>query len=67
MVCLGLALATVLAVASRKLFVYEDPRIDEVEDMLPHANCGACGFPRLSTVCRGRGAWRGCTLDLFGK
>ena len=32
-------------VASKKLYVYEDPRIDQVEDMLPHANCGACGFP----------------------
>jgi electron transport complex protein RnfB len=21
------------------------PRIDQVEDMLPHANCGACGYP----------------------
>ncbi|MDH5515376.1 MAG: 4Fe-4S binding protein, partial [Gammaproteobacteria bacterium] len=27
----------------RRLFVFEDPRIDEVEEMLPHANCGACG------------------------
>lgn len=42
---LGLLLASVLAVASRRLYVYEDPRIDEVEDLLPHANCGACGTP----------------------
>jgi Na+-translocating ferredoxin:NAD+ oxidoreductase RNF subunit RnfB len=34
-----------LVVANRKLYVYEDPRIDVVEDMLPHANCGACGLP----------------------
>jgi Na+-translocating ferredoxin:NAD+ oxidoreductase RNF subunit RnfB len=40
---LGVALAAVLAVANRRLFVYEDPRIDIVEEMLPHANCGACG------------------------
>ena len=38
-------LATLLVVANRKLFVEEDPRIDDVEDMLPHTNCGACGFP----------------------
>ncbi len=25
--------------------MYEDPRIDKVEEMLPHANCGACGYP----------------------
>ncbi|NQV53370.1 MAG: RnfABCDGE type electron transport complex subunit B [Flavobacteriales bacterium] len=42
---LTLLLAIMLIVANRKLYVYEDPRIDTVEDMLPHANCGACGFP----------------------
>lgn len=43
MALLGLLLAAILAIANKQLFVYEDPRIDEVEDMLPHANCGACG------------------------
>lgn len=42
---LTLALALMLIVANKKFYVYEDPRIDTVEDMLPHANCGACGFP----------------------
>ncbi len=42
---LTLALALMLVLANKKLYVYEDPRIDTVEDMLPHANCGACGFP----------------------
>lgn len=42
---LTLLLALMLVVANRKLYVYEDPRIDVVEDMLPHANCGACGLP----------------------
>ncbi len=45
MALLGIVLGVVLAVASKKLAVEEDPRIDEVEEMLPHANCGACGFP----------------------
>ncbi|MBX9604279.1 MAG: 4Fe-4S binding protein [Bryobacteraceae bacterium] len=40
---IGGALAAILAFASRRFFVWEDPRIDEVEAMLPHANCGACG------------------------
>ena len=40
---LGLLFAIILAVAYKKLRVEEDPRIDEVEEMLPHANCGACG------------------------
>lgn len=38
-------LAVMLILANKKLYVYEDPRIDIVEDMLPHANCGACGYP----------------------
>jgi electron transport complex protein RnfB len=42
---LTLLLAAMLVVANKRLYVYEDPRIDSVEDMLPHANCGACGFP----------------------
>ncbi len=42
---LTLLLAVMLIIANRKLYVYEDPRIDTVEDMLPHANCGACGYP----------------------
>jgi len=38
-------LALMLVLANKKLYVYEDPRIDAVEEMLPHANCGACGYP----------------------
>jgi Na+-translocating ferredoxin:NAD+ oxidoreductase RNF subunit RnfB len=40
---LGILLAVMLAVASKKFYVYEDPRIGEVEDLLPKSNCGACG------------------------
>ena len=43
MACFGLLLAGLLVIANRRLAVYEDPRIDQVEDLLPHANCGACG------------------------
>lgn len=42
---LGVILATIIAVANRNLHVEEDPRIDEVEQMLPGTNCGACGCP----------------------
>jgi len=42
---LTLLLAVMLVIANKKLYVYEDPRIDVVEGMLPHANCGACGYP----------------------
>lgn len=44
-VILTTVLATLLVIAHRRLRVEEDPRIDHVEAMLPHANCGACGFP----------------------
>lgn len=40
---LGGILAWMLAIASKRLYVYEDPRIAQVEEMLPHSNCGACG------------------------
>lgn len=45
MATLGVLLAGVLSIANRRLYVYEDPRIDDVEELLPHANCGACGTP----------------------
>lgn len=43
MAVLGILLATVLALANRRLYVFEDPRIGEVEELLPRSNCGACG------------------------
>ncbi|KAF3977770.1 MAG: RnfABCDGE type electron transport complex subunit B [Methylococcales symbiont of Iophon sp. n. MRB-2018] len=45
MAVLGVVLAIILAIANKKLFVYEDPRIDQVDEMLPQAQCGACGVP----------------------
>ncbi|MFC2175453.1 RnfABCDGE type electron transport complex subunit B [Bacteroidota bacterium] len=45
MLGLGLLFATIIAIAYKKLRVEEDPRIDTVEEMLPNANCGACGMP----------------------
>ena len=40
---LGLLFGGLIAAATRKLWVWEDPRIDEVTGMLPGNNCGACG------------------------
>ena len=34
-----------IAFANRKLKVWEDPRIGEIEELLPGTNCGACGTP----------------------
>ena len=41
---LGLLLALVLFWVARRFKVEEDPRIDEVEKVMPGANCGGCGF-----------------------
>ncbi|MEW8497786.1 MAG: (Fe-S)-binding protein, partial [Candidatus Thiodiazotropha taylori] len=40
---LGLLLSSMLVFANKKLWVFEDPRIDDLEGMLPATNCGACG------------------------
>ncbi len=34
-----------LAFAAKKFSVKEDPRVDQVSDVLAHAHCGACGYP----------------------
>ena len=40
---IGLISATLLYIISRKFHVEEDSRIDEIESILPGANCGGCG------------------------
>ena len=49
LVIIGAGSAVILFFVSKKFHVFEDPRIDEVEAVLPAANCGGCGFPG----CRG--------------
>ena len=41
---IGLISATLLYIISRKFHVEEDSRIDEIESILPGANCGGCGY-----------------------
>ena len=41
---LGVLLALVLYLVAKKFKVEEDPLIDEVEKLMPGANCGGCGF-----------------------
>jgi Na+-translocating ferredoxin:NAD+ oxidoreductase RNF subunit RnfB len=45
LVGLGALAAVILYLASQKFKVFEDPRIDQVEEVLPAANCGGCGYP----------------------
>jgi len=46
---IGALAAIILYFIAQKFKVVEDPRIDNVETVLPGANCGGCGFPG----CRG--------------
>lgn len=41
----GLVLGLVLYAVSRKFKVEEDPRVGQIAELLPGANCGGCGFP----------------------
>lgn len=41
---MGLLLAVILFFVAKRFKVEEDPRIDEVEKVMPGANCGGCGF-----------------------
>ena len=45
LVAIGAAAAIILYFVAQKFKVFEDPRIDQVEEALPAANCGGCGFP----------------------
>ncbi len=44
LVIIAAVAAVILYFIAQKFKVYEDPRIDQVEDALPAANCGGCGF-----------------------
>ncbi len=48
MLAVGGVAAIVLAAASRIFHVEVDPRVVQVEDSLPGANCGGCGFTGCS-------------------
>lgn len=62
----GLTFGILIALANKKLKVWEDPRIDAVTDILPGANCGACGYAGCRAfaegVVEGVAAPAGCTV-----
>ncbi|MEA2038494.1 MAG: RnfABCDGE type electron transport complex subunit B, partial [Thermodesulfobacteriota bacterium] len=39
-----------LAIASKIFYVYVDPLVEAIEDELPGANCGGCGYPGCSSA-----------------
>ena len=42
---LGLLFGIILAVCAKVFYVKEDTRVEDVKNMLPNYNCGACGYP----------------------
>ena len=42
---LGLLFGIILSIAYKQFKVTEDPRLNDVEELLPGTNCGACGVP----------------------
>lgn len=42
---LGLLFGAILAVAAKLFYVERDPRIEQIDAVLPQANCGGCGYP----------------------
>lgn len=45
LVSLGVIAAIVLYIVSKKFYVYENPLIADVDELLPGANCAGCGSP----------------------
>ncbi len=50
MLGLGVACGGMLSIASKVFYVYEDPRIAEVEALTAGANCGGCGYAGCSAA-----------------
>jgi len=45
---MGIICAAILSIASKIMYVKIDERIAQLQEVLPGANCGACGFPGCS-------------------
>ncbi|OPZ23277.1 MAG: Electron transport complex protein rnfB [Lentisphaerae bacterium ADurb.BinA184] len=52
MLILGVGLGAGIGIAAKFLAVEGDPRVGEIEALLPGVNCGACGFPGCSGFAR---------------
>jgi len=50
---LGLIFGSGLAVASKVFAVEVDPKVEQIKEALPGANCGACGYPGCDAFANG--------------
>lgn len=66
MTVLGFLFSTGLVFAYKKLKVEEDPKIEQVSEALPQANCGACGYAGCrafaEAVVKGEALANGCPV-----
>ncbi len=49
----GIVIGALLGVAQKYLVVKEDENVEVIYDMLPHFNCGACGYPGCNGMAKG--------------
>ncbi len=63
---IGIVFGLILGYAGEKLKVEQDPKIGEVRDALPGANCGGCGFAGCDAfagaVAEGKAPINGCPV-----
>ncbi len=63
---MGLVFGALLSFAAKKFAVEVDPRVVEVREAVPGANCGACGFPGCdgfsNAVVKGIAPVNGCPV-----
>ncbi len=63
---LGLVFGALLALAGKVFHVPVNPKVAEVRDVLPGANCGGCGYPGCdgfaSAVAEGKASPNGCPV-----
>lgn len=63
---LGLLFGVGLAIASKKLAVQVNPKLEEVQHLLPGSNCGACGNPGCfafaESLISGKSTVEGCRV-----
>jgi len=62
---LGLIFGGILAYASKIFHVEKDPRIEKINEILPQANCGGCGYPGCSNYAEAV-AIEGASINLCG-
>lgn len=63
---LGALFGILLGVFNEKFKVEEDPLVQAIYEVLPHGECGACGFPGCrpcaTAIAEGKAGFDACTV-----